>query len=280
MEKKVTKALIGLSSYAYRWASGFGEFQPKDSMTSEILVKKASEYHLGAVQICDNIPFIKYAKDRLRAVKSMANDNNVAIETGSRGGDFDTLSRALDASIELGSKLLRLVVEIERTDPHAIPKQLDALARVIEKLADRAIVDGIRIAVENHSTLTASELISLIERVNRGNCGVCIDTMNSVLLMENPLQTVRYLAPHALTVHLKDFRVVKHPDRFVIEGTPLGNGILSLPSIINIIETYDKVESYHIELYIERRENENETLKWERIAVESSVNVLKEVFKK
>src|SRR5258708_1969645 len=105
-------------------------------------------------------------------------------------------------------------------------KQALALARpAVEK-------HEIRMAVENHKDLQAPELLDLIKKLGSPLIGVCIDTGNSVALLETPQETVEMLAPHVFTTHVKDMGVEEYPDGFLLAEVPLGTGFLDLAKLI------------------------------------------------
>ncbi len=278
MRHTIEQPYLGLSSYAFRWGFGFGDFVPRVNMTAEMLIQAAAEERLNAVQICDNVPFLDYPPERLHVVRSLADERGIRIETGVRGTDPAILERALLCSRTLDSKLLRVVVEIERSGAESVTDQLESAAARIRRTAETAGEQGILIAVENHATVTAPELRFLIESVHSEACGACLDTMNSVLLLEKPEDTVRILAPVTFSVHLKDFRIAKLPDCYRIDGTALGEGLLDLPAIMAELRRSGNPRSFHAELYIERRGSEEETLRRERDCVRRSAEVLRDLF--
>jgi sugar phosphate isomerase/epimerase len=96
---------------------------------------------------------------------------------------------------------------------------------VVEKLE-------VRLAVENHKDLQTPELLDVIKKLDSPFVGVCLDTGNSIALLETPTQTVDLLAPHAFTTHIKDMGVEEYPDGFLLSEVPLGTGFLDLPKIV------------------------------------------------
>ena len=62
----------------------------------------------------------------------------------------------------------------------------------------------IRLAVENHKDWRADELLAVLKRVGNDHVGVCLDTGNSIALLEDPMEVVETLAPRAFTTHFKD----------------------------------------------------------------------------
>lgn len=93
----------------------------------------------------------------------------------------------------------------------------------------------VRLAVENHKDYRADELAELIRRLGSDYVGVCIDTGNNIALLEDPLATVETLAPLAVCVHLKDMAVQEHEEGFLLSEVPLGEGILDLKRIIEVL---------------------------------------------
>ena len=55
-------------------------------------------------------------------------------------------------------------------------------------------------------------------------CGRCVDTNNSLMVGENPLEAVRNLAPLAFTNHFSDHRIEFEPYGCRITGVACGTG--------------------------------------------------------
>jgi sugar phosphate isomerase/epimerase len=91
------------------------------------------------------------------------------------------------------------------------------------------------LAVENHKDWRADELIGLLKRVGCDHLGVCLDTGNSIALLEDPHEVVEALAPLAFTTHFKDMGVEEYPDGFLLSEVPLGRGFLQLERIVRTV---------------------------------------------
>jgi 3-oxoisoapionate decarboxylase len=112
---------------------------------------------------------------------------------------------------------------------HEKGKQALALARpVVEK-------HEIRMAVENHKDLRAPELLDLVRKLDSPFVGVCVDTGNSVALLETPQETAELLAPHAFSTHIKDMGVEEYADGFLLAEVPLGTGFLELAKVVGTL---------------------------------------------
>jgi len=256
---------IGLSSYAFRWAC-------LNNLSLIDFIKKSVSLGVAGIQVCDNIQYSDLKKSELKESLSLLKDNNLYIETGARGLDNDKLKKQIDSSIMLGSKVLRLVVEIDRYSKElTILQQKEKLIEGLYPIINYAKKMCILIAIENHATLSGKDVADIVNTLNDETIGACLDTMNSIALLETPIETAKYLAPKLLCVHLKDFRIIKKPDWFIIEGTALGEGNVNLNSIIYIVKKKSD-PFYFIELYISRKKTVKDTLLYEENMVRRSIS--------
>ena len=89
-----------------------------------------------------------------------------------------------------------------------------------------------RLAVENHKDWRVGELLGLLKRLGSKHVGVCLDTGNSVALLEDPMAVVEAFAPWTFTTHLKDMAVAECEDGFLLAEVPLGTGFLDIPGVV------------------------------------------------
>jgi 3-oxoisoapionate decarboxylase len=94
---------------------------------------------------------------------------------------------------------------------------------------------GMKLAIENHKNLRAGELIDVVKRVESEHIGVCLDTGNSIALLEDPMEVVEALAPWALTTHIKDMAVREYERGFLLAEVTLGTGFLELTRMIQVL---------------------------------------------
>ena len=121
-------------------------------------------------------------------------------------------------------------------------KQSLALARPIVERHE------IRMAVENHKDLQAPDLLDLVKKLDSPRVGVCLDTGNNLALLEPPGETVKLLAPHALTTHIKDMGVEEYADGFLIAEVPLGTGFLDLAAIVAAVRRANPAIRLNLEM--------------------------------
>jgi len=93
----------------------------------------------------------------------------------------------------------------------------------------------VTVGIENHKDWHAEELVELLRLIDSPRVGACVDFGNNVALLESPLETVRVLAPFAVTTHLKDMAVKPTAEGFGLSEVPLGEGFLPLAEIIAIL---------------------------------------------
>jgi sugar phosphate isomerase/epimerase len=120
-------------------------------------------------------------------------------------------------------------------------RSLKLAAPVVEK-------HGAGLAVENHKDWRADELLALLKRVGCERLGVCLDTGNSVALLEDPMEVIDALAPLALTSHFKDMAVEEYRDGFLLSEVPLGTGVLDLPRAVRVLRQANPHIRFNIEM--------------------------------
>ena len=107
---------------------------------------------------------------------------------------------------------------------------------------------GIRLAIENHKDWRADDLMRIISRANSPNIGVCLDTGNSIALLEEPHEVVEALAPLAFTTHFKDMGVAEYPEGFLLSEVPLGTGFLDLARIVRLLRAKNPAIRLNLEM--------------------------------
>jgi sugar phosphate isomerase/epimerase len=89
--------------------------------------------------------------------------------------------------------------------------------------------------IENHKDWTTDELVALMKLYGSEYFGVCLDTGNSISLLDDPMDVVARLAPYAVSTHIKDMAVKEYPEGFLLAEVPMGEGMLDMPAILGTI---------------------------------------------
>lgn len=145
--------------------------------------------------------------------------------------DAPLIAQQLHLAAALGADTLRTVVGYHDSLAATIARAQAA----IDQLLPLARQLGVRIAIENHEDVTAGELRALLDAVDDPLIGACIDTGNDLVVYGDPLSAARQLAPHALSTHIKDQKLVRVGDTVHSVGVPLGSGDIDLPAILEVI---------------------------------------------
>jgi sugar phosphate isomerase/epimerase len=106
----------------------------------------------------------------------------------------------------------------------------------------------VRLAIENHKDYLVPELLEQIKHVSSEFVGVCVDTGNSIALLEDPQAVVEGLAPWAATTHFKDMAVQEYPDGFLLSEVPLGEGFLDLPAVVAALRKANPAIRFNLEM--------------------------------
>ncbi len=261
---------IGIGSYVYRWAIGCGDFAPRNPMTAFELLEKAIELDVKIVQLCENISLQGYNSKSLRQLRRRAEERGIALEIGIQEADLSILRAYLATAIFLGCNLVRVALNTPGKHP-----TLNESVEIINELLPVLKTESITLALENHFHLSSMEMLKLVKVVNNPLVGICLDTVNSIGLLEKPLDTVRSLAPYAVSVHLKDYKIVQCSVGYRIVGTPLGAGFLDIKSVIDLLNRSPYNPNIILEQWMDRLKSEEKTLQMEEDWVRRSVKHIK-----
>jgi sugar phosphate isomerase/epimerase len=120
--------------------------------------------------------------------------------------------------------------------------------RALERAAPIAEKHRVPLAVENHKDQCLEERVALLRHIDSEYVGACVDTGNSIALLEDPLETVQGLAPWAHSVHLKDQAVAPCDEGFLLGDIPLGEGYIDLKSIVEVLRAAKPGIHFSLEL--------------------------------
>jgi sugar phosphate isomerase/epimerase len=106
---------------------------------------------------------------------------------------------------------------------------LDAAVRLLDKYK-------IPLGLENHKDRTVDQLVAVLKRYSSEHLGACLDCGNNISMLDDPMDVIEKLAPHAVTTHFKDMGVEPDKSGFLLSEMPLGQGFFDLPHIASIIQ--------------------------------------------
>ncbi len=268
---------LGIGSYAVAWSIGVpGYSAPPEPLDAFGLVRMAAESGVRLVQIADNLPLHTMTSDLLDALLAESRRLSVAIEVGTRGIAPEHLLRYLAIAKQLGSLLLRTVVDTATHHPE--PPEILATIRPLLPEFERA---GIQLAIENHDRFHAETLAQLMRDFDSPQVGICLDTVNSFGSMEGPQHVVAALAPYVVNLHVKDFSIRRadHNMGFLLTGTPAGEGMLNVSWLLNQLWAQGRTFNAILELWPPPEADSAATVTKERDWIARSISFLRQYIK-
>jgi sugar phosphate isomerase/epimerase len=211
---------------------------------------------------------------------------NFSMDIGRLGiGIQHDLEEAIATAQALGSDIVKVSMDLKRPRPVAASRfhsdvmaQMKSFASRLKSSAPTAEAAGIRIAVENHCDSFSEEILWLLDLVNSPVVGACIDTVNALMVMEDPMKAIENLAPRSFTNHFKDDRIEFQRHGFKLTGAAIGEGDIDMKRAYEIIKTKSTMRRINIETEMEIPLNSMEAaLRMEKEIVERSVRYCRDV---
>lgn len=220
--------IAGISSYAFTWAIGVPGKEPERPMGIYELIAMATELDVKVVQVADNLPLEKFSVKELMDIKQYADQSGVKIEVGARGMTPDRLNHYIEIATVMSSPILRFVIDQKGFQP-----SMDEIHSTIKDVLPALEKANIILAIENHDRLLTTDFVHMVQKAGN-HVGICLDTVNSMGAGEGLETVIERLAPLTVNLHVKEFSVerVFHQMGFVIEGKPLGKGMLPLAELV------------------------------------------------
>ncbi|MFH0759513.1 MAG: TIM barrel protein [Bacteroidota bacterium] len=219
----------GISSYTYTWAIGVPGKEPKNPMTIFQLIQKAAELGVPSVQVADNLPLDRYSGTEMRTIRDFADHLGIQIEVGAREMTPDNLEKYIRIAVFLKSPIVRFVIDGDGFQP-----EMQEIHLIIKQALPLLEANKIVLAIENHDRFTSAGFVEMVEKAGSKAVAICLDTVNSMGAGEGLETVIGRLAPLTVNLHVKEFTVqrVSHKMGFVIEGCPLGEGMLPVRELI------------------------------------------------
>ena len=211
---------------------------------------------------------------------------NFSMDMGGMGiGIQHDLDEALDTAMALGADVIKVSMDLVRPRPVAasrfhpdVIEQMKSFALRLKDSAPAAEDAGIKIAVENHCDSFSEEILWLLDRVNHPSVGACIDTVNALMVMEDPMQAIENLAPRAYTNHFRDDRIEFQRYGFKLTGAAVGQGDIDMKRAYDIIKNRSSMRRINIETEMEiALDTMQNALQTEMDTIQRSIRYCREV---
>lgn len=206
-----------------------------------------------------------FTSSYLRDVKDMANDLGLYLEWGNGQHiplDLETFSpkdiyisnrRAVGEACGLGASIIRScsggMMRWKRDSPPT-SVLLKETARELKKQASLFRDNGVVLAIETHFEFTTFELLQLFEmcETEPGDyLGICLDTMNLLTMLEEPVAATERILPWVVTTHIKDGGIIHSDKGFETFTARCGEGVIDLEKIARILASTGKEINLSVE---------------------------------
>lgn len=261
--------IAGISTYAFTWAIGVPCKEPDRPMSIYDLIALANELDVKVVQIADNLPLEKFSEEELVAIKQYSSQSGIKIEVGARGMTPDRLDKYIGIAAVMESPVLRFVIDQKGFQP-----TMDDIHTIIKNALPAFEANNILLAIENHDRLMTTDFVEMVQKAGT-HAGICLDTVNSMGAGEGLETVIDRLAPLTINLHVKEFSVerVYHQMGFIIEGKPLGKGMLPIDYLVKKVSPL--CQSAILEQWTPPEPSIEETILKEKAWALESINYLK-----
>ncbi|MCK5821304.1 MAG: sugar phosphate isomerase/epimerase [Bacteroidales bacterium] len=210
-------------------------------------------------------PLNKYSSAFLREITKYASEHQLYLEWG--GGQHLSwdISRNMKMDISqmnryVAEEAAELNVQVVRSCSGGLmrwhsdgPDTLEYLAnmgKVLKQL--KPVLKDLNVvwAIETHFEFTSFELVRALEAAGfypGEEVGICLDTMNLLTMLEDPVWAVNRMLPWIVSSHIKDGGVLKYEDGLRSFPAPINEGWINLSEIIRLLSLQEQSINLSIE---------------------------------
>lgn len=223
---------LSVSSYSFQ------QYINEGKMTQLDCIAKAKEIGFDAVDFID-LQHEKYSEEEYAAmIAEEAKKCGMEIASYTIGAclirdtqeetraEIERVKRKIDIAKILGAPSMRHDAYFAQSKYRSFDLALPELASNIRELAEYGKQVGVKTSVENHGFICqdSDRMERLFNAVNHENFGLLVDMGNFTCAGEDPVTAVSRVAPYAIHVHAKDFRIYPAGRETLMNGFSSRNG--------------------------------------------------------
>jgi sugar phosphate isomerase/epimerase len=191
--------------------------------------------------------------DKLKDIAQLASDFDLYLEWG--GGQhipldlqtwtetdiFEVNQKAAREAEVLGTRIVRSCSGgLMRWNPDSpktgtlLEESAAALRSQKQMLKDHNVI----LAIETHFEFTTFELLRLFEMCDAepgDYLGICLDTMNLLTMLEEPVLATERILPWVVSTHIKDGGMILDSDDLISFPAEIGKGVIDITEIIGLL---------------------------------------------
>ena len=161
--------------------------------------------------------------------------------------------RAAEQAAILGATVIRscsggLMRWTDRAPP--TDTLLRATARCIAPQMALLADHGVTLAIELHFEFTTFELLRLFDMCGAqpgGNLGICLDTMNLLTMLEDPVEATKRILPWVVATHVKDGGLLLEDEGLCSFPCAVGKGLVDFPAIFDLLSSLGRTINLSLE---------------------------------
>jgi len=204
------------------------------------------------VQFSGLTPEESYRVDgaRLKDLAQFASENNLYLEWGggqhiplnmqtwARKDIFEVNRNAAQNAEILGVRIVRSCSGgLMRWNPDnpRTEELLEASVLALHSQKQMLKDHNVLLAIETHFEFTTFELLRLLERCDTEPgeyLGICLDTMNLLTMLEDPVSATERILPWVVSTHIKDGGLKSESKNLISFPAEIGKGVIDLERII------------------------------------------------
>lgn len=243
---------IVIHSYWKRWQGKYSSVKYPPFQHALDVLDHIREIGAGGLQIMVDGWTIDFAQKVRHTCEAYDMYLEGSIRLPKNENEVGRFDREVRAGKEAGAAVFRSAMGGRRyevfSDLAGFAEYKEQCWRSMQLAATVAKRHEVRIGVENHKDFEAAELAGMLRKLGSEHVGACIDTGNSMALLEDPMMTVEMLAPFVVTTHIKDMAVQECEDGFLLSEVPLGEGILDLERLFQVMEKANPRVAFNLEM--------------------------------
>ena len=168
---------------------------------------------------------------------------------------FESNRKAVVEASALGARIIRSCSGgLMRWKPDAPDTEvfLKESAAELKKHASMFRDNGVVLAIETHFEFTTFELLRLFEmcEAEPGDwLGICLDTMNLLTMLEDPLSATERVLPWIVSTHIKDGGIISADNGITTFPAAFGAGIIDFNSIFKKLQSLGKEINLSVETH-------------------------------
>lgn len=238
---KGIELLLGLNSWSYALATGIRPqmVKPRKPLTAAGILEKVCRWGLKGAQIqLNQMP--KLGSDEFQSLRKTALQHGLFLEVCSgRVQDEKGMLEALEYNVALGSQVVRTYMELFKIqfEDISLDDYVSDAIRHIGNLLPQFEKRRVHICLENHGGLRTKYLHRVLKTFPSEYLAVNLDTGDSLLTLEDPVEVAREFAPRTYTCHLKDWKLLRNDEGIVVRGCAVGDGAVDTKAIVQVLRT-------------------------------------------